>query len=227
MKANHLKSLLVLGLCVAGVVLGPQASAATVSCSDATAQGSTDTDPRFADDCKFLGDPSGSGAQTSAVNAEWQGVGGAFTYIGKWDYDKGAKEEQENTGFSLTVEILDPPETVLEKTYELSYELAATGPEFAGKTIDWVLGLKDGASAAGGGFAGYLWNTITLDISGNFKSFFQVNDLDTFSHISGFYRLVADENDEPPAGVPEPMSLALFGAGLLGLGWAMRRRNQV
>ena len=36
-----------------------------------------------------------------------------------------------------------------------------------------------------------------------------------------------EDNDDPPEQVPEPMSLALFGAGLLGLGWAMRRRNQV
>jgi hypothetical protein len=42
-----------------------------------------------------------------------------------------------------------------------------------------------------------------------------------FSHIS-FY----DTSVSPPVTVPEPMSLALFGAGLLGLGVARRARRQ-
>jgi hypothetical protein len=40
------------------------------------------------------------------------------------------------------------------------------------------------------------------------------------SHIS-FY-----DTSLPPVTVPEPMSLALFGAGLLGLGVARRARRQ-
>lgn len=36
--------------------------------------------------------------------------------------------------------------------------------------------------------------------------------------------LLVDSNPPPTGAVPEPITLSLFGAGLLGLGWARRRR---
>lgn len=115
-------------------------------------------------------------------------------------------------------------------------------------TITWVIGnphitcpdcylaIKDGAfgyytfnlkdlSGLSQGFTGAWDGKTTIFMDG-----FWAGSTGAISHVAIWGKLVPSDNDdpgEPPAGVPEPMPLALFGAGLLGLGWAMRRRNQV
>jgi hypothetical protein len=216
-------SLLVLGWVVAG-----SASADVITCntdplvqtSDATAQGTGEAE-RIADDCAYFTGTTDPTSETTAVNSVW-GTDDPFIFVGKRD-SQNAADDEIVAGWEFNVfELAEGGVEIDGVTYYFGYELIALDPIWQGETIDWVLGLKDGAGPAEGGLAAYLWESITLDLEGKFMSFFR--DPEDFSHASGFVRLA--NGDTPPFQVPEPSIIALFGLGLLGIGWALRRRRQ-
>ena len=195
--------------------------------SDATAKGA-DEDERIADFCAYSTGTTDPDSEENFVNdeqpqEEWDLFGEDFIYIGKWE--DGEHKEAE-LGFTFTVKQLTTPTTRDGVDYNFSYSLEADpNTIWNGATIDWVLGIKDGAEPAGGGFVAYYWQSLTLDIDGGFSSFF--SEPDVFSHASAFVRLHDENGFENGQIIPEPATLGLLGIGLFGLGMASYRRRRL
>ena len=214
--------LVVLAGTLGGLLYLGSASAAPIeggcSLNDATATGDGGSS-RTADECK-VGDPASSPeSETAFVNQSWPD---GFAFIGKWDFENEDRsltrdEESDVDGLQFIVSELNDEDT----DYDFSYQVIGTD-DWAGVTIDWVLGIKDGAERAGGGFAAYLWREITLDIDGQFSSFFR--EPDVFSHASGFVR--RSDDLVTPEEIPAPASLALLGLGLGLMGLMLRGRSR-
>ena len=178
--------------------------------ADATANGAD------ADSCVFESSlsPANPTTETTFVNNSFGGTTeDPFLYIGKVQ-SSGAFDADGATvgGFTMTV-----TPNAEGADYGFSYTVVAS-EAFAGKWIEWVLGVRQGDS-----FTAYQWDRVRLDISGQFNSYWTpgqgfATPSQAFSHAGGWLRLVD---------VPEPAALALFGSGLLALGLAVRRRNRV
>ena len=230
-----LGTLATLGLSV-GLIFAGSASANGVTCdpADATANGAV------ADDCLTAGGTTNPDSEAVVINTAWQDDGGPFEYLGKYDWDSGAFEDADpSLGFTLTVTLNGAyPE---DSAYVFAYEL--DNPALAGQQIEWVLGIKQ--ASGDDSFTAYYWETVTMNVDGEFNSVWTNpagNEVDDLSHASGFYRLIVSNGNGNgngnggdanggdanggDNGVPEPASIALFGGGMLALGWAIRRRTR-
>lgn len=154
-----------------------------------------------ADACEKLNPSNQSvAAELSAVNTAF---GDGFSFIGKYDSEKGAEDSV--TGWNLSVG---------EGTngFDFSYIASFTGEgTFIG---DWVLYVKVGTKNTA-----YLFENMTFDIDGLFNSFNIRPEDGDYSHISGFVRGEATS-------VPEPSMVGMLGLGLLAMGFVARRRMQ-
>ena len=231
MKTKLYASLAVSALALA---FSGYASAAVLDCdpgtrSDATAKGA-DEDERIADFCAYSTETTSPESEKDFVNDEqpqgWDFFDENFIYIGKWE---DGKHKEADLGFTFTVTEGSYSVEIDDEIYDynFSYRLqAGSDTEWSGATIDWVLGIKDGAgSAGGGGFVAYYWQSLTLDIDGGFSSFFSGSDV--FSHASAFVRLHDENGFENGQIIPEPATLGLLGIGLFGLGMASYRRRRL
>jgi hypothetical protein len=182
-----------------GLMVSTTAGASTIcDTADATANGAD------ADECQVApNDPTSADDLTNFVNTTW-GEDDPFTYIGKFEKDDGKTDQ--NTAYSIAV----------TGSSDGLFEYEVKGTE--GEVISFVLVVAQAPGQDGGFVVGYYWQTVTLDITGTFKSVFtnpQGIEGDDYTFIAGFVR--------PGVSVPEPGSMALLGAGLLGLAFLRRR----
>lgn len=160
----------------------------------------------YADDCNYEPSSVSSSADLLMHTNDLWGGEDAFTYIGKYENGTGS-EAGDMAGFTLTVFEGDDE-------FKYGYQLTVSDA-WNGKTVDWVLGVKQGSNS----YMSYLFEDVTLGIEGGYNNFWisgggkEVND---YSFIAGFIR-------EVTVRVPEPGTLSLLTAGLLGL-YISRRR---
>ena len=233
-----MKSKLYASLAVSALALAfsGYASAAAIDCNteDATAQGADDDSPRFADFCAYSTGTTDPDSEENFVNTSFLDDEELerFTYIGKWendgdgDGDGDFEDSDPSFGFELEVTEMSWEGDGYKYSYKLTAGIDHTGFNWAGQTIDWVLGIKQAQE-----FTAYYWEAITLDIDGKFNSYWinpsnpnheGVND---YSHAAGFVRLA--EGTGPIGDIPEPATLGLLGIGLFGLGMASYRRRRL
>lgn len=154
----------------------------------------------YADDCNYETSSVSSSADVLAHTNDLWGSENAFAYIGKYENGTGS-ELGDLEGFTLTVFEGDDE-------FKYGYQLTVSDA-WNGKTVDWVLGVKQG----GNSYMSYLFEDVTLGIDGGYNNFWisgggkEVND---YSFIAGFIR-------EVTVLVPEPGTLSLLIAGMLGL----------
>lgn len=167
------------------------------------------------DDCYGVLENVTGNPSTSDVNTAFGSLygGGDFTLLWK-DESTGGEAGSSLDGFTFDINADNFGTT---GTYSLSW----TGGQVPA-TFDFVIGLKASTDAALYIFDDELINTTPSSSGGTYEISFTNPGGQTpaLSNITLFGR-------EGNGGVvPEPASLGILGIGLIGLGWAVRRRKQ-
>jgi len=122
-----------------------------------------------------------------------------------------------NGNGSLSQTIADTP----GQTLQLDYYLAADGGTPSYFEADWNGSAIIGSAMSNTAASGYIEHTFSLVSTGSdVLTFLERNDPGYWAFDDISLNLADTQR------VPEPMTLSLFGAGLIGLAWALRRRSK-